>query len=98
MADHGDVQYSTADGNDYPAHEAAYANFVHTAFVGTLYCINTVLGLTIVGVVGQWLVGVLVIFLVAPIALVHGLATGSRASTLIALAISLLAFFFTATG
>lgn len=98
MADHGEVQYSTAEGNDYPAHEAAYSNFVHTAFVGTLYVINTVLGIAIVGVVGQWLVGVLIIFLVAPVALVHGLATGSRTSTLIAFALSLLAFAFTATG
>lgn len=28
MADHGEVQYSTADGNDYPAHEATYGLFL----------------------------------------------------------------------
>ncbi len=28
MADHGEVQYSTADGNDYPAHEATYSRFL----------------------------------------------------------------------
>ena len=28
MADHGEVQYSTADGNDYPAHEQSYALFL----------------------------------------------------------------------
>lgn len=98
MADHGEVQYSTAEGNDYPAHEAAYENFVHSSFVGVLYLINTILGLAMVGVVGQWLVGVLIIFLVAPIGLVHGLATGSRTSSAITLAISLLAFAFTALG
>ena len=29
MADHGEVQYSTADGNDYPAHEQTYALFLN---------------------------------------------------------------------
>jgi len=29
MADHGDVQYSTADGNDYPTHEQTYALFLN---------------------------------------------------------------------
>jgi hypothetical protein len=28
MADHGEVQYSTAEGNDYPTHEATYAFFL----------------------------------------------------------------------
>lgn len=28
MADHGEVQYSTADGNDYAAHEASYELFL----------------------------------------------------------------------
>jgi hypothetical protein len=28
MADHAEVQYATATGNDYPAHEMTYRNFV----------------------------------------------------------------------
>jgi len=28
MADHGEVAYTTADGNDYPAHEATYEGFI----------------------------------------------------------------------
>jgi Bacterial aa3 type cytochrome c oxidase subunit IV len=28
MADHGEVQYATATGNDYPAHEQTYRSFV----------------------------------------------------------------------
>jgi hypothetical protein len=28
MADHGEVEYATAEGNDYPAHEQTYQNFV----------------------------------------------------------------------
>jgi hypothetical protein len=28
MADHGEVEYATAEGMDYPAHEKTYHNFV----------------------------------------------------------------------
>ena len=28
MADHGEVEYATATGNDYPAHEQTYHSFV----------------------------------------------------------------------
>ena len=28
MADHGTVEYATATGNDYPAHEESYERFV----------------------------------------------------------------------
>ncbi len=28
MADHGDVEYASATGNDYPAHEQTYRGFV----------------------------------------------------------------------
>jgi hypothetical protein len=28
MADHAEVEYSTATGNDYPAHEQTYRNFI----------------------------------------------------------------------
>jgi hypothetical protein len=28
MADHGEVEYATATGNDYAAHERTYENFV----------------------------------------------------------------------
>jgi len=28
MADHGELEYATADGNDYPAHEQTYRSFV----------------------------------------------------------------------
>jgi hypothetical protein len=28
MADHSEVAYSTADGNDYEAHEATYEGFI----------------------------------------------------------------------
>ena len=28
MADHGELEYATATGNDYPAHERTYRSFV----------------------------------------------------------------------
>ncbi len=28
MADHGEIQYATATGNDYPSHEQTYRNFI----------------------------------------------------------------------
>jgi len=28
MADHGELEYATATGNDYPAHEQTYRSFV----------------------------------------------------------------------
>jgi hypothetical protein len=28
MSDHAEVEYATATGNDYPAHEQTYENFI----------------------------------------------------------------------
>lgn len=36
MADHGEVQYATATGNDYPAHEQTYHGFVTLVKVGII--------------------------------------------------------------
>jgi hypothetical protein len=36
VADHGEVAYSTADGNDYVAHEATYAGFLKLVKYGTI--------------------------------------------------------------
>jgi hypothetical protein len=35
MADHGEVVYATADGNDYAAHEATYEGFIKLVKYGT---------------------------------------------------------------
>ena len=32
MADHGNVEYATATGNDYAAHEDTYEGFVQLAY------------------------------------------------------------------
>ena len=36
MADHGQIAYSTADGNDYAAHEATYQGFIKLVKYGTI--------------------------------------------------------------
>jgi hypothetical protein len=36
MADHSEVAYSTADGNDYEAHEATYEGFLALVKYGAL--------------------------------------------------------------
>ena len=35
MADHGTVEYATASGNDYPAHEQTYEGFIMLVKYGT---------------------------------------------------------------
>ncbi len=35
MADHNEVAYTTADGNDYPAHEQTYEGFSMLVKYGT---------------------------------------------------------------
>jgi hypothetical protein len=35
MANHGEVAYTTADGNDYVAHEATYEGFLKLVKYGT---------------------------------------------------------------
>ena len=36
MADHGNVTYATAPGNDYPAHEATYLGFLKLVKWGSI--------------------------------------------------------------
>jgi putative Mn2+ efflux pump MntP len=95
MADHGEVQYATAAGNDLPAHEASYGQFVQATFVGTAAVINFLFGLTIGGVLGHWLPAALI--LVAG-AIAAGISawTGSRAVSLGMVGISALTLLINA--
>lgn len=43
MADHGEVTYSTADGNDYVAHEQTYVGFLALVKWGTLVIVAILL-------------------------------------------------------
>jgi hypothetical protein len=42
MADHGEVQYATATGNDYAAHEQTYRGFITMVKVGMAIVITIV--------------------------------------------------------
>jgi hypothetical protein len=42
MADHGDFEYASATGNDYPAHEQTYHSFV-TLVKGVLATVVVIL-------------------------------------------------------
>jgi hypothetical protein len=97
MADHAEVEYATADGNDYAEHEGTYERFLHLTFVLIVYAINTLFGLAIGGVMGHWLTAFLV-FVVAIVGGAHGALSTSRTSSIIALVISLVAFAFSAAG
>ena len=48
MADHGKVEYAIAEGNDMPAHEATYNDFLRLAYVATFHVINIAVGLAII--------------------------------------------------
>ena len=93
MAEHGTVEYATADGNDYPAHENTYVRFVDFTFVGILAVINILFGLAVGGVMGHWFLS-LAIFIIMTIGAVPGLLTGSKTSSYVAFVICFLIFAF----
>ena len=95
MADHGEVQYATATGNDMPAHENTYEMFLQGTFVLTTAVINILLGLTVGGVLGHWLPGAALIIL-AVIAAAITAWTGSKAVNMVVVAISALTLLLTA--
>jgi len=95
MADHGTVEYATATGNDYPAHEQTYESFIKYAFDGSIHVINLLLALTVGGVLGHWFMAIPV-FLIAIIGLVAALGSGSKTPSYVAFVLSFLIFGFTA--
>jgi hypothetical protein len=97
MADHGQVEYATAKGNDLASHEATYEGFVQLTYVGAIHVANFIIGLAIGATTGHWLIS-LGIFIFATIVAAHGLATGARAPSGVMLALSLLALAFSAAG
>ena len=94
MADHGTVEYATAPGNDYPAHEQTYERFVQFTFVGIVHVINLLLGLAVGGVMGHWFSALLIVH--HRRARRHsGLVSGSTTSSYVAFALCFLIFAFT---
>jgi hypothetical protein len=92
------VEYASAAGNDYPAHERQYENFMLIAFVGACHVINVILALAIGTVIGGAAnVGVMVgILIVATLVAVHGLASGVRIPSGVMVLISALLLAFCA--
>jgi hypothetical protein len=97
MADHGQVEYATATGNDLPAHESTYQNFVQLAYVGSVHVVNIVIGLAVGGVAGSWLLA-FGIFVFATLVALHGLATGAKLPSAVMVVLSLLALAFASAG
>jgi len=95
MAAHGEIEYATADGNDLPAHEAGYAEFVQVVFIGANCVVNILLGLTVGGVLGHWLPGGTILVAAVIAAAISGW-TGSRIPGLVMLALAALTLLFTA--
>ena len=93
MAEHGTVEYATATGNDYPAHEGSYKRFVHITVVGILYVITVLLGLATGGVMGHWFMAA-AIFFIGLAGAVPGLVGNSKAPITVAFAICFLIFAF----
>lgn len=94
MADHGIVEYATATGNDYPAHEQSYERFVHFTLVGILYVITILFGLATGGVMGHWLPAA-AIFVIGPLGAVPGLLGRATTPSYVAFVICFLIFAFT---
>ncbi len=94
MADHGNVEYATATGNDYEAHESSYEQFVHVTLVGILYVVTVLFGLATGGVMGHWLTAAL-IFAIGLFGVIPGLLSGATMPSYIAFVICFVIFAFT---
>jgi len=97
MAEHGQVEYAAAQGNDLPTHVAMYDRFVHWIVVGGSHVANIVLGLAIGGVAGHWLVA-FAIFVIATIVALHGFLSGARMPSVVMVIISLITLALTSGG
>jgi small-conductance mechanosensitive channel len=93
MAEHGTVEYATAAGNDYPAHEQSYERFVHFTLVGVLYVVTILLGLATGGVMDHWFLAA-AIFVIGLAGAVPGLLSGTTKATLVAFVVCFLIFVY----
>jgi hypothetical protein len=97
MADHGQLEVATAQGNDLAAHEDTYQRFVHLAVVGSAHVANILLGLAIGGVAGQWLLA-FAVFAVATIVAFHGFLSGARMPSIVMVIVSAVLLGLTSGG
>ena len=93
MAAHGTPEYSTAAGNDYPAHEETYLNFTYMVLIGIILVVGICLGLAIGGVKDNWWAGGGLIF-IATLAAVISLMTGAKMPSYVVLVLGFLGLAF----
>jgi hypothetical protein len=92
MADHGEVEYATATGNDYAEHESTYRTFVELTEISIATIVAIVIGLALVGVKDAVWLGSLVTF-AAVCAGAIGLASDAKwRAPAVVLAVGFLAF------
>jgi hypothetical protein len=96
MADHGQVEYGTATGNDLAAHEDTYNTFVQLAYIGSCLCTCIVIALAIGGGTHRWGYSI-AILLIAPIFAAHGLASGAKGPMGVMVLLALLTMGFVAS-
>ncbi len=90
MSAHGEVEYETATGNDYPEHEATYEAFIHLTIVGILNVITVMVALTLGGVLGHW--GATALFVIlSVVGVFQGLGSGSWIFSSVITALSIVA-------
>jgi hypothetical protein len=94
MADHGNVEYATATGNDYPAHEQTYETFVHFTFVGIIHVVTILFGLATGGVMGHWFLAA-AIFVIGTLGAIPGLVGKATAPSYVSFVICFLIFAYT---
>ena len=97
MAEHGQVEYATATGNDLATHEATYKSFVQLTYAGCCLLASIVIALAMIGTTPHWLMAIGLIVAAAIVA-VHGLMSGARAPSAVMVLISLFALGFAAAG
>ena len=97
MADHGEIQYTTADGNDYQEHEGTYARFLDMAFALSAYAIAIVIGLAVVGATHSPSIGVGTI-VIATFLAIPALVTSGKGWSVASLGISALGLAVAALG
>jgi Bacterial aa3 type cytochrome c oxidase subunit IV len=74
MAEHGEVQYATGAGDDYPQHETTYRGFVKLIEVAVVTLVVVLISLDLIGVKAAVTLGVILLIAVHIAALV-GLLT-----------------------
>ena len=94
MADHGNVEFATSTGNDYPAVEHSYERFVHFALIGILYVVTILFGLATGGVMGHWFLAA-TIFVIGLLGAIPGLLSGATTPSYVSFVICFLIFAFT---